>query len=445
MDKKKILFHIIKPLNPIDLWNYEVTKKWSLFTRASHIVKSFQRFVSEKKIVHLNFGLNVLYVFLKHIILNLLSILYFPVVLVLIAFKIKFLHVSYWQIGTLVFQVDILIKNLIIKNPDQDLKKIIFISPRILSSNVGVNELYKKKITIVENVIFGCLLLPFLQYSKLTINPFFIEHNVPYSKSHKIYSEYEDKINLPLYEYSSKEIEFYEQVIENKIPDLQKKKIVCLHLRNENFYKEEGLVSRNADFKNYLPTIKFLIKNNYFIIHFTDKLFPFESNNYFQLITNNDLNKKLQIYLIKKCNFFICSASGPSFLGNLFKKPALCTNFFPLTQIIGYNKFDITIPKKIFSKSKNKYLKFSELFRDKKYFIASSRILERNHLEVHQNSEESILSGVKEMIFNLEKNIIRPSKQQLSIKNIIPADAGCYYGQGQISNSFLVNNKELIK
>ena len=46
------------------------------------------------------------------------------------------------------------------------------------------------------------ILLPFLQISKITINPFFIEHNIPYSKSHKIYSEYEKKINKSLYIYS---------------------------------------------------------------------------------------------------------------------------------------------------------------------------------------------------------------------------------------------------
>ena len=33
--------------------------------------------------------------------------------------------------------------------------------------------------------------MPFLEISKITLNPFYIEHNIPYSKSHKIYSEYE--------------------------------------------------------------------------------------------------------------------------------------------------------------------------------------------------------------------------------------------------------------
>ena len=49
MNNKKILFHIIKPLNPIDLWNYEVTKKWSLNTKALHVIKSFNRFFQKER------------------------------------------------------------------------------------------------------------------------------------------------------------------------------------------------------------------------------------------------------------------------------------------------------------------------------------------------------------------------------------------------------------
>ena len=92
--------------------------------------------------------------------------MYFPIALIFYLLNIKFLHVSYWQIGTLVFQVDILIIKLLIENQNINLKKIVFISPKMFSSNIGVNDLYKKKITVVENFFLGFLLLPLLQYSK---------------------------------------------------------------------------------------------------------------------------------------------------------------------------------------------------------------------------------------------------------------------------------------
>ena len=90
----------------------------------------------------------------------------------------------------------------------------------MFSSNIGVNDLYKKKITVVENFFLGFLLLPLLQYSKITINPFFIEHNIPLVQNHiKFTQNMKKKINDPLYEYNSEEVEFYEQRIKNEIPD----------------------------------------------------------------------------------------------------------------------------------------------------------------------------------------------------------------------------------
>ena len=67
--------------------------------------------------------------------------------------------------------------------------------------------------------------MPFLEISKITLNPFYIEYNIPYSKSHKIYSEYEKKIDKPLYLYSKKEIDKYDELLKNKIPNLKDKKL----------------------------------------------------------------------------------------------------------------------------------------------------------------------------------------------------------------------------
>jgi putative glycosyltransferase (TIGR04372 family) len=106
---------------------------------------------------------------------------------------------------------------------------------------------------------------------------------------------------------------------------------------------------------------------------------------------------------------------------------------------------DITIPKKVFSKLTNSYLTFSQIFSDDTFLIASSRILERHNLEVRENSKESILDGVKEMLTNLYKNSNIPTKNQVDFKNIVSSNAGCFYGQGQVSEAFLLKNSDIIK
>jgi putative glycosyltransferase (TIGR04372 family) len=445
MLKKKILFQIIKTLNPIDLWDYKVIEKLSIFDRILFIIKSFYRFSLDRNIGHLKFGIINIFLLIKHFMLNIFAVLFLPFAIILYFFNFKFLHVSYWQIGTLAFQVDILIKQILIENKNINLKKIIFICPKNYDSNIGITDLYKKKITVIQNTFIGLFLMPFLQIPKITINPYFIEHNIPYSKSHKIYSEYEEKIDEPLFHYTVEEKKYYDDILNKKIPYFKDKKIICIHLRNENFYKESGLTSRNADFSNYKDSINFLEKKGFFIIKFTDKISSFKSDNFFELTTNNLLDKRLQVYLVSKCEFFIVTPSGPSFLANLFKKPSLCTNFFPHSQIIGYNKMDITIPKKVFSKLTNTYLTFSQIFSDKTFLIASARILEKYNLEVQQNSSESILEGVKEMLINLNKNSNEPTTNQINFKNIVSRKAGCFYGQGQVSQAFLTKNSDIIK
>ena len=445
MLKKKILFQIFKTLNPIDLWDYKVIKKLTILDRFIFILRAIYRFFQDQNIGHLKFSIINIFLLIKHFILSILAILYLPFAIILYFNNFKFLHVSYWQIGTLAFQVDILIKKILVENKNINLKKIIFICPKNYNSNIGITDLYKKKISVVENNFIGLLLMPFLQIPKITINPFFIEHNIPYSKSHKIYSEYEKKINEPLYSYTAEEKKYYDDILNKKIPSLKDKKIVCIHLRNENFYKENGLTSRNASFSNYIEAINFLEKKGYFIIKFTDKISSFKSNNFFELSTSTSLDKRLQVYLVSKCEFFIVTPSGPSFLANLFKKPSLCTNFFPHSQIIGYNKMDITIPKKVFSKLTNSYLTFSQIFSDDTFLIASSRILEKHNLEVRENSKESILDGVKEMLTNLYKNSNLPTKNQVDFKNIVSSNAGCFYGQGQVSHAFLLKNSDITK
>ena len=161
--------------------------------------------------------------------------------------------------------------------------------------------------------------------------------------------------------------------------------------------------------------------------------------------TTNSLNQCLQVYLVSKCEFFIVTASGPSFLANLFKKPSLCTNFFPHSQIIGYNKMDITIPKKLYSRDQNRYIKFSEIFSDKTFLLSSSRILEKLNLEVHQNSSQCILSAAKEMLINLDRNSNEPTREQNEFRNIVSDRSGCFYGQGQVSQAFLLKNIHIIK
>ena len=75
---------------------------------------------------------------------------------------------------------------------------------------------------------------------------------------------------------------------------------------------------------------------------------------------------------------------------------------------------------------------------------ASSRILERELLDVHQNENQVILQSTQEMLKNLNNQKLVQTDLQIKFKNIVSSKAGCFFGQGNISNTFLENNKYLF-
>ena len=132
--------------------------------------------------------------------MSILAILYLPFAIILYFNNFKFLHVSYWQIGTLAFQVDILIKKILVENKNINLKKIIFICPKNYNSNIGITDLYKKKISVVENNFIGLLLLIFA---------FFIIYFVDYiNHLNTIIFSPQAQVPVPLIQFKTKSKKF---------------------------------------------------------------------------------------------------------------------------------------------------------------------------------------------------------------------------------------------
>jgi putative glycosyltransferase (TIGR04372 family) len=435
--------YLIKPLNPIDYWDYKIVKKYSLLFRLYIVCHCLKRCLYEKDVSHFYESLKMFVHFIKHLMLNICAILLMPFALIIWILGYRFLHVAYWQIGTLSCQIDLMLKNQILQN-NNDLKKIVYLCPKNLSANSELVTLYEEKISIIKNHFIIFFLNPFLQLNFLTYNPFFLEHNVPNSSAHKIFSNYQNKFNKNLFNFSKEKIIRYNEYIQKNFKNIFDKKIITLHTRTNSFYSDKNFTSRNSDLNDYLLAIKYLTSRNYCVIIFSDKNLNLNLPNVFELNTSDTFNKKLQIYLISISYFYINSASGPAFVANLFNTPCVNTNFFPLSQSIGYKLNDITIPKKIYDIAENKVVKYSKIFSSDLCFVASSRALERKNLRTISNDPEEILNGIKEMILILKNKNINSSDLQSYYKSLLNKRIGCFYGLGNISNYFLEKNRELI-
>ena len=56
---EKIFSYLIRPLNPIDYWDFKIVKKYSLYFRIYIIIHCLKRFVVEKNLIHFQEALKI--------------------------------------------------------------------------------------------------------------------------------------------------------------------------------------------------------------------------------------------------------------------------------------------------------------------------------------------------------------------------------------------------
>ena len=137
-------------------------------------------------------------------------------------------------------------------------------------------------------------------------------------------------------------------------------KLIIFHHRQE-FYKATSAL-RGSNINTYYDGLNYLLDKNYHIVRLIDnnsEKISFEKKNYYELNINENKNKQSQYYLIKNCQGFLGTSSGPVSIATLFDRPVLETNVFA-QRVNVFNEKGNYILKKI-SKNGN-ILSFKELF-----------------------------------------------------------------------------------
>ena len=88
--------------------------------------------------------------------------LYLPIIIFFKLLNYKFVVVNYWQFGAFAQQLSFLIKDITLK---KDKKYLIYV-PKVSVVNLGLLNIFKKKITIISN-FFLCVILYPLFHSKI--------------------------------------------------------------------------------------------------------------------------------------------------------------------------------------------------------------------------------------------------------------------------------------
>jgi len=141
---------------------------------------------------------------------------------------------------------------------------------------------------------------------------------------------------------------------------------VCLHVREASFHNDsKRFPFRNASILNYIKGIKAITDAGGFVVRMGDSnMAPLPSMEHVIDYLHTEFKSELMdLYLISECRFFIGTDSGIYDTARLFQKRTLLINA-SVWPFYHQRKYDITIMKHVFSKSRNKFLSIKERLED---------------------------------------------------------------------------------
>tara|TARA_B110000014_G_scaffold263908_1_gene262355 strand:+ start:828 stop:2087 length:1260 start_codon:yes stop_codon:yes gene_type:complete len=220
----------------------------------------------------------------------------------------------------------------------------------------------------------------------------------------------------------------------NKLGINDNDKIVCIHVRDGKYRDDSNRKSyRNSDINNYLESIKFLISSRYKVIRMgknsNTKIF-LKNENFIDYNFNEIQEDILDLYLIKKCQFYIGTQSGILDVAHMFNKPILLTNMCELYTSFPRKKIDRGIFKKICNKYSGENISINEFA--KMPFKYHDPQLEINDLVFYENNSHELLECTKEFLVNLQ-NKLGETILQNKFNNLIKKQYETFYNQ-RLSN-----------
>jgi len=201
----------------------------------------------------------------------------------------------------------------------------------------------------------------------------------------------------------------------------QKKKIICLHVRDHNYYNDFNRRNyRNSNIDNYQGLIEYLIDKNYLVIRLGDKSAKktsYKNKNFIDYPFTDLKSEIMDLFLIKECFFYVGTPSGPMDTAYLFKKPLLLTNIYCIYPSFPRKSIDRGVFRKIINKKNGKILTINEFAKlNIKYHQTEVHI---NEFDFKENSKSELVEAIKEFINNIEESENFSKKIHLDDKQII--------------------------
>ena len=346
-----------------------------------------------------------------------------------------------------------LIKKIIffILNPLFHKNRYIYINPTFLGELINLMYLstVKRDFKIIidpfelfkRNKLVNIKIFQIAYYliMKKKINFFFNFLHYLYYKSN-LYTENINNITITGYRHRdnkayknlSKKNDSYFDIHESKSNDdyinqIVKKKYLLFSCRDSAYKKKiSNLESsyhsyRNENISNFELALTPFLKKNFQLVRFGSKAEKRCSDKkIFDYTFSKFRNEKNDLLLMKNCDIYIGTGSGPDILAMNFQKPIVYTNWIHPPNLFTFQNNVVVIFKKVFDKKNKKYIPYKKLidlnfkFKNEETPVGifdKTNQYNKFNLELIENSPDEIFNAVSEMInfrcgkFNFDKEV----------------------------------------
>lgn len=240
---------------------------------------------------------------------------------------------------------------------------------------------------------------------------------------------------------------------------------VCLHVRDFVYVSEllkrgdSRYTYRNSSIGNHVKAADYITTQGGYVLRMGYKVKE-KLNSQNQRIVDYASLYRIElgdIYLPAKSKFFLGTGSGVAAVAEIFNTPTILTNVIPLNPLIPSasiahfppGKNDLFIPKKIWSKKKNRVLTFKEMFEfELHHFSFESEDYEREQLLPMENTPEEILDVTMEMNQRLDgtwRTVEEDEMLQRRFKALFKQGSEKYQFSARIGAKFIRKNKYLLE
>lgn len=302
-------------------------------------------------------------VILEKAALRLLSLtfgfLLLPVTAILHIFGYRYVTVFTDRIGHLALEPDCLLKEQSLGHISH--RRWILLAPPGRTANDHLMTYWERYFLVIQSRL--CI---FLIYSMSRFG--LMRHDVSQyatvegkaRKSFDIYSKW--GLRQPLLTLSDEDRNWgHTQLQELGIPDGQW--FVCVHSREGGYspIDEKIQAHRNGDIETLIPAINYIVSKGGWVIRLGDrsmKPLP-KMMNVIDYANHHLKSSRLDLILSASCKFILGSTSGICLVSKLFGIPAAIANMIPVADL-WYGPRDISIPKRLWSETYDRYLTLQE-------------------------------------------------------------------------------------